>query len=973
VGNGFVGQGYLTALGPVNTLSVSQGAAQNIFSDILVGEVQLTAAFRVTTATLSGVISDNTTGRLAGPVTLTLRSSAAQGFFMQASTNGSGAYAVQLPVGESLLIEMTAKGTGMLYRGYVDPFGNLVAVRPALSGLTLYGDMTLNGAIIDAMGVATYAISGKATDLAATPQALAGVAVRAVSVGDASRVFATMTDTQGNYQLDVEAGSYKIEYTATGYAGGLASGAGTAVILGGEAAAQTYLLGGSGASSLTLNVALKSSSGGGGNLPDKITIAGNVTGGVGGLANILVEFQPLWEENTGAVVELVTVKTDTTGHYAAAIYPGKYRVQFRAVYWDATANRMVTVPGVLGDGGFADGNGQVTASQEAAQSFTFATDDQLNAVLPSGARVSGLVSDGAGQGVANVKVEFQPNQEDGAAEAPWVETTTDTAGHYVAFVQPNAPYLVHFNTNYWDWQTNKQIKTNGLSGYSDGSSGDGLNGDSSKAKEYKFTDDTEINARLATGITIQGMVTAGDGLTAVANVLVRLQPEWDAESGESGSWGETYTDVDGRYTFSAMPGKYRVEYLTSYWKWDTQEQKTLPGNLIGGFADGQGGIGTDWSSAKLFKIGATTEINTRLLAGMMLSGTIAKADATPVNGAVVNVHSRDWSRSFHAKADDQGAFSLSVTPGVEYQVEVWPAYCEPGNTDETVGCGSAFVSFLGGNWITPPASAWVTGWQSEDPATRPVVVASGGNVPAQLPGTVMAQTDPHMVTSILMDRSLVIGVQVDAGIEAYGRVMDDGNHGIPHAWINTDFGATATDQDGYFTLHLPSATLVSQAGSTFRVEVLPGGYEDAESHAWVQSSDFLGGKVSCATNPCRLTAEDGLASGFGADLATGVAWPFENLGNGGKGLIVQVSRGVVITGNVTRGANGQGNVWVNARSHDAMSGMGTATGGNGDFTLRVPTPAESAPVWYEVTLWSDLYLAPDPVLVKVTAGGVVGV
>ncbi|MEO5346531.1 MAG: carboxypeptidase-like regulatory domain-containing protein, partial [Magnetococcus sp. YQC-9] len=968
--------GYLTAIDPNKPLSTTAGAAQYIYANALFGEITLTSDFKITTLTLSGTLSDGTTGHLTEPVVVTVRSTSSTEYH-RIITDSMGAFTLQLLANQDYLVQFEAKGSGMLYRAYVDAFGNVTSDKASLSAWNLWGNTTLDVTIVDAMGVAIHPISGIVTVAGGTTP-LAGVTVRAVKSDAPEVVVTTTTDAQGHYTLAVEAGSYKVGFFADGYNGGLAHGSGAELTLGGESAATLYSVGGSGSTALPLSVAMsRKSDSGGGNGTQKVTIRGDVSNSFGqALANVLVELLPESGQN-GSHVELATAKTDGAGHYEAEIYPGSYRVNFRAVYRDAGSGALVQVPGVMGQGGYASDEGQVTQQLAASRLFEFTVDDQVNAILPNGVRITGLVTDAAGTGIAGVKVEFQPDFSETNSQTTWVETITDGDGRYEAFVMPEASYLVYFNTRYWDWQGGAQVKVNGLSGYAKGSENGAVSTNLADAKLYRFTLDQEwtINAQLMSGLMVQGVVAGTDG-TPVGDVLVRLQPEWDGETGSSGSWGETYTDVTGHYEFSALPGKYRLEFLTSYWNWETQQSVNVGGGLlIGGFADGNGGVTTDWGSAKLYTIGASTEIPVNLLAGMTLSGRVANGEGKPAIGATVYVHDRDWSRNFHATVDEVGNFTVTVAPGVAYQVEAWPAVCD--GDSEAPGCGEAFVPFTGGKWITQPDANWVTGWVREDATTRPVVVASGQQSAQEpIPGVVMTQNDPHFMTSLRMDAPLSIQILVEQAVQARGRVVDAERRGVPNGWIHSDFGDVPTDADGYFTLNIPRSDIVAQSKRTFTVQVIPGGYEDPDTHVWM-NGDFVAGVVKCTAEDqvCRVTADEAQATGFGSDLASSVPWPFIHLDeepNGPTGLLVEVSRGVSIAGTVVNEADaGVGNVWVHAWSYERGMDGGVASGSNGDYAIRLPTP-EDGEVWYEVSVWSDRYLAPDSVLVKVTSHGVVG-
>ncbi|MBF0428754.1 MAG: carboxypeptidase regulatory-like domain-containing protein, partial [Magnetococcales bacterium] len=912
VANGVLTQGYLTAIGETNTLSATQGVTQNIAYDILMGQVKLTSAYRVNTVALSGVITDSTTGHITTPVTVTVRSTTAGGFFAKISADSTGAFSVPVVPSQDYYVEFSAQGSGKLYRGYLDGTLAISASKANLSAITPYENMTLNGALTDAMGVATYPISGTVTDNATTPAGIVNATVKVVNQADTSLVYETNTDAQGAFSLSVAAGSYKIELFANGYIGGMAKGTGSTIVLGGEVAAQVYLLGGTaGVSALSLSPKLVKETNTGGLDPgiSKITVTGYVTGSQGALKNILVEFQPDWTQNT-TFVEMASVKTDATGNYSVSIYPGYYRVMFRAEYWDATTSKMVIVPGVLGQGGFSDGIGNVIEDEGAANLFQFVGNNSVNALLSSGVQVTGTVTSKTGAAFKDVKVEFQPVYDDHTEAAPWVETTTDATGTFSAFVKPGAIYRVYFNTNYWDWQNQKQVQLVAVGGFSEGSGDNGVNGDEAAAKKYTFTSNDTLNAVLTTGLTVQGVVTK-DGITGVAEVVVRIQPEWDPATGRSGTWGETKTDTNGHYSFSVQPGLYRIEFLTT----------GLTDNVIGGFADGKGGLNNDWASANLFQINDDKEVNAQLIAGVTLTGTVALSDGTLITGADLFVHSLDWTSFFNAKSDDQGAFSIRMKPGLEYQVEVWP--------------GSGSVPFLGGNWVT------------------------------------MTQVDGGLLTALKMDHDLNITISVDSGVSVNGRVVDENGWGVSHAWVTSDFGNGSTDADGNFKFNLPSAVAATQVRPSFSIHVSPGGYEDA-NHAWVQGGLFVGGVVTldAASGLYQLSADEQKAVAFASNLE---GWPTSDLENGLTGLVVHVGKGTVIAGKVTNGSDGVGNLWVNAWSHEVSSGAGVATGGNGDYSILVPTPAAGTTVWYEVNLWSDQYLAPDAVLVKVQSQGVVGV
>ncbi|MEO5347430.1 MAG: hypothetical protein H7834_13795, partial [Magnetococcus sp. YQC-9] len=437
---------------------------------------------------------------------------------------------------------------------------------------------------------------------------------------------------------------------------------------------------------------------------------------------------------------------------------------------------------------------------------------------------------------------------------------------------------------------------------------------------------------------LSGVIKNASG-TGVANVLVRLLPEFDPTSGTTGGYLETYTDSTGHYLFNAKPGRYRVEFLTSY-RNSTGTLVTLPGNLVGGFANGAHGVVNGWDGASVLQFGDTTQLDATLDTGLTLSGTVKTSDDKPVVGANIILHTLDWSVVANGKSQADGSFTSLVRPGLEYRMQVFPAYCETSNTDAAQGCGSARVDFQGGQWV------------------------QSGTTGETLNGTV-TPGDDALATKLKTDNSLVLAVKVDLGQKVTGRVVEDGTGaGLAYAWVDSPVGGVPTDANGYFSLTTPSSGLPSG----FKLSVFPGGHEDPTSHAWLPGTAFIGGSVTGnSTSGFALTSDPSAAT-----ILT--VWPNQALGDAGKsGLKIVVAGGITIQGSVKSDSNGLANIWVNAHAVGSAEGMGISTQSDGSFAILLPAPASGTTVWYEVAPWSERYLSPEPVLVSVTSFGVTGV
>ncbi|MEO5346677.1 MAG: carboxypeptidase-like regulatory domain-containing protein, partial [Magnetococcus sp. YQC-9] len=436
---------------------------------------------------------------------------------------------------------------------------------------------------------------------------------------------------------------------------------------------------------------------------------------------------------------------------------------------------------------------------------------------------------------------------------------------------------------------------------------------------------------------LTGVIKNASG-TGVANLLVRLLPEFDPTSGTMGRYLETVTDANGHYSFNAKQGRYRLELVTSY-RDGSGNLVTIPDNLMGGFVNGKGGVINGWDAASVLQFSDTTQLDATLDTAFTFSGAVKTSDDKPVAGAHVIIHTLDWEVVSKAKSLADGSFTALVRPGMEYRVLVFPAWCEAGNNDVTQGCGTGQVSFLGGQWV------------------------QSGTTGDTLNGTV-TPGDDAIATKLKADKSLVLAVKVDLGQKVMGRVVDGTGVGMAYAWVDSPVGGVPTDANGYFTLTIPSSGLPSG----FKLSVHPGGHEDPTSHAWVPGTAFIGGDVTGNTTSGFSLIGDPTA----ATILT--AWPALALGDAGKnGLKIVVGGGITIQGSVKDGTNGLANIWVNAHAVGGGEGQEGASKSDGTFSILIPAPASGSTVWYEIAPWSDRYLMPDPLLVSVTASGVSGV
>ena len=476
-------------------------------------------------------------------------------------------------------------------------------------------------------------------------------------------------------------------------------------------------------------------------------------------------------------------------------------------------------------------------------------------------------------------------------------------------------------------------------------------------------------------ITISGTVTKADATGArvgIPGLQVGMQPEWDPNSATNGAWEQGITDSNGKFSIDVIPGKYRVEVMTRFWDHQTQAEVAVAGaeGLIAGFAYQQDtttriwSLTKDWEAVNIFSFSAPTTVNLGMTQGKTVSGMVMMNDS-PVAGVEINVHSIDFQDWFWAQSQADGSFSVSVTPGKNYVVEVWPRWCDQAMmpAEEFATCQSSRVEFMGGNFIVNPEDTRITRNAMDEP------VITAGAATGTVNGAVLAIWEPQVVTQFTVNDSLVLGVLIDAGTQLTGTLVDGSGNGIANAWVDSDFGGAPTGADGTFTLNIPTSSEVTNAKSTFEVRIWPPWCDEFKGREVFEACqankvDFIGGVVSGSVDGgFRISTDWESAADFKTD---GTDWP-------SGGMTVTASSGVSITGTVKNDGVAMSGVWVDAWSHTTFQGNGAETDANGNFAIRVETPASGSTVNYEVHIWSPDYIPPKPVLAQVGPDGVTGV
>ncbi|MBF0157485.1 MAG: carboxypeptidase regulatory-like domain-containing protein, partial [Magnetococcales bacterium] len=944
-------------------------------------DVVLTAESQVSLVNVQGTVTRSGAG--AGGVVLRAHATAGEGQTFETMTGPDGRFSGRLPPG-AYKVEIQVPGFAGLYPSMFNPDVLVPDADNAyifeFAGEDMFVDFDLTGQ----NQVANVVVTGTATD-ADDGSALVGATILAQRTDGPRGIepVTAVTDGSGAYRLELQPGSYKVRVRMQGYAGLYHSAANPELLTIDGYAAQVHMLyaGATGAAT-QIDFAVRDA-----DLVAKVAVTGTVTDAsqapvVGARVELI---QVRGDGQPGMVQETMT---DEAGGYEASVIPGAWHVVvfprgFSGVSHDAAG-------GLTNDPGEAK---SWTVASATVVDFALTTASLVPAVT-----IAGTVTNSMGP-VAGVRVVAELVGATGELVKQVGDVSTGPNGQYSLEVMPGS-FKVKFELP-------------GFSGvYPSEADPVVMTPEFLLAKVYAIAADTVVDVSVGSGgtmtredVTLSGTVTDSSG-APVVGVRVMAQPEWDPASGTQGRWEDATTDASGRFSMGVAPALYRVEIATKYMDWSVTPpvERVVEGadgnplTLVPGFADGQGGVAGDWNTAHLFQVFSDTTVDVTMQAGKTLSGVVVKPDGTPVPGAHLNIHSTDWTGFSWAESGTDGSFSANVTPGKNYVHEEWPVWCGDARTAPDplpAGCaapGEPLVKFTGGNWVTPPDATWVSGWSATDSVSEPVVRGSAisattvllykdatfidGQVAGMVPGAIMAQWDPHIVTQILVDQSVTVGVMVDSGRVLKGRLTDGSGAGIPDAWVDSDFGGAPTGEDGTFELNIPSASQVTAAKEKFQVRVWPQWCDPNnpnEDLATCEAGrvDFMGGVVAgTAAEGYRLSADWSLAAEFATDSSD---WPTSDIGSGETGLVIRASSGVKIVGTVTDGTAGVPGVWVNAWSRDSGQGGGDETSATGAFSIQVQPPTGDDSIYYEVNLWTPDFIPPRPVLVEVSSTGVTGV
>ncbi len=529
----------------------------------------------------------------------------------------------------------------------------------------------------------------------------------------------------------------------------------------------------------------------------------------------------------------------------------------------------------------------------------------INFDLSAGKSISGQITDTNGNGIANAWVNIwsesgrfgrgEPTDQDGNFIIKGIDALSDYKLDVWSENYGNAFYKyvgVGENNTTGDWMqaTGIDVTTNNATG---------------------------INMKLSEGGTISGNVRNSSGDP--------IQYAWvNAWCNAGGNGAET--DANGNYTIKGLPSSdsYKVDVWTEGYVHMFYNQKT------------------DWMNADIVDIssGSAIDIDFVLSSGNSISGTV-----TGPEGPLANIWVNAWSESAGcwggASTNSNGVYTIGgLAPASDYVVDVWSdTYAQQfysGKTDwmdatrvDVSGGDVSDINFnlSSGNYISgtitlPEGSTdyhtvWVNAWSD--------TAMSGNGCPVKYDGT-------YKIAGLIPGA----GYKIDVWSEDYVHVFykDGVTNNSTTDWANaTEIDISSENATG------KNLTIGSGLSITGMVTLNGVGKMGVWVDAWSPTTGTWGGAETDGDGAFIIS---GL---FAADDYVVSTWAWDHVNDsktgisaGATSVILVLTDGVSIFGNLHNDAAGLGGVWIDAWSSELGVGnwaMTDSTVGDslGNFTI----------------------------------------
>ena len=610
--------------------------------------------------------------------------------------------------------------------------------------------------------------------------------------------------------------------------------------------------------------------------------------------------------------------TQENGTYSIAVPAGNYVVQFRD-------NSGLHLNGCY----VSNAPGHFGTDQNTCTPVAVTTVDvsNINVTMPSGYRISGIVTGPDGQPLPSISVHASSNSFS-------ADAGTQEDGTYLIAV-PAGNYVVQFRDN-------SGLHLNGC--YVSNAPGHFSTDQNACTPVAVTTGDVGgINIQMSLGQRISGTVSGSNGQP--------LGSIWVGANSNDYNNG-TNTQEDGTYSIVVPAGDYTVQFHDN------------SGAYVDGcyLSDGIGHFSVDQNTCT--PVAVTTDdvggINVQMSLGHRISGTVTGHDGQPLSNVNVNAFSDNFNTGTNTQED--GTYSITVPAG-DYTVQFHDnsgAYVDGRysigdighinvnvsqnvihtpvvvTTDDVGGINvqmslGMYISGtvtgpdgqpLGNINVSANSNDYGNGTNTQEDGTYSIMVPSGDymvqfhdNSGPHLDGCYLSggidhfSADQNTCTLVAVTTNDVpnISVTMPAGYRISGTVTDSNGQPLTNVNVNANSNSfntgTGTQEDGTYSLSVPS-----------------GDYT-----LWFNDNSGVN------ASGCYVSGAPG-HFGTNQNTCTSVAVTTDDVG----GINVQMSPGIRISGTVS-GPDGQplGNVWVGANSNDY--GNGTNTQEDGTYSITVPS------------------------------------